>query len=99
MAANKYSELIGSVPAESDKRTVAVLHLNEGICYQFMEKLDKALQCIGNALGIDPTYDKAYFRKVQILLSLGRFEEALTTTPQGVMNAELAALLVRMCLG
>lgn len=72
MAAGKYSELIRNLPEGVQTRSVAVLHLNLGICYQFMGRLQQAIESVERALQTDPAYDKAYFRKVQILVAMGR---------------------------
>ena len=54
-----------------------MVHLNTAICMQFLDRLDDALEKVSSAIKIDPTYEKAYYRRLQILEEQGNFKAAL----------------------
>lgn len=48
-----------------------------GLCYQFVDQPEKALEAFGQALGRNPGYVEALTNRGLVLASLGRSEEAL----------------------
>lgn len=47
---------------------------------------------INRSIVIDPTYEKAYYRKLQILRDAGRLEEAVSSIPIWLKNKEINEL-------
>lgn len=56
MAMNKYLRLISMGGEGFAARDWAIVHLNTAICMQFQDKLDEALEKVGESIRIDPTY-------------------------------------------
>ena len=52
-------------------RDWSVIHLNTAICFQFLNRLSEALQKVNEAIRIDPSYEKAYYRRLVILDEMG----------------------------
>jgi hypothetical protein len=49
MAFNKYARLIEMGSEGFTQREWAVVHLNQGICLQFQEQFEKAIESVANA--------------------------------------------------
>ena len=75
------------------QRQWAIVHLNLAISYQFQDKLEEAIQQVNESIKIDQLYEKAYYRKLQILSELGQYEQAISNTiPIFIMNKEIEEL-------
>ena len=95
MAMNKYLSLIKMGADGFAQREWSVINLNLGIAYQFQSRLEDAIAQIVTAIDIDPHYEKAYYRKIQILYEMGKYELALSSPiPQFIKNQEIDDLLV-----
>lgn len=73
MAMNKLLRLIKMGADGLTRREWAVVHLNLGICLQFQDRLEEALDKVNEAIEIDALYEKPYYRKLQLLEELGLF--------------------------
>lgn len=78
MASNKYLQLIKMGINEFAPRQQAIIYLNCGICFQFMSddnhnNFVEALEFMKNAILIDVTYEKTYYRLVQLLRDNGNY--------------------------
>lgn len=93
---NKYLRLISMGGEGFAARDWAIVHLNTAICMQFQDKLDEALEKVGESIRIDPTYEKAYYRRLQILEEQGNFKAALhdNIVPAFIQNEEIRQLRV-----
>ena len=58
-------------PEGFSNREWSVVHLNTAISLQFQNKMPEALEKVNEAIRIDPTYEKAYYRRLQILDDMG----------------------------
>lgn len=93
MAKNKYERLIQMGSEGFSQREWAVIHLNQAISYQFLEAYDQALQVVNHSsiqssrsLEIDPTYEKAYYRRIQILRDMRQLDTAIASVPSWIHN-------------
>ena len=51
---------------------------------------------VNRAIEIDPTYQKAYYRRIQILREMGRLDVAINSVPNWLNNQEIEELIVEI---
>lgn len=94
MAMNKYLRLIAMGVEGFNAREWSVIHLNTAICYQFQNRMPEALEKVNEAIRIDPTYEKSYYRRLQILDDMGEHDMVFhpNIIPSFIKNSELEKL-------
>lgn len=91
LAIKQYNECLEMIQEKENldfpKREKAIIYLNIGLCYLSLKQEINAENFIDKSIEIDPSYIKAYYRKILSLKSRENYLEALEIC-QKVLNFE-----------
>lgn len=57
---------------------------NRATCFFHLEKYNKCISDCNEAIAMDPSFGKAYYRKADALMTLGRLQEAVDTMNKAI---------------
>ncbi len=74
-----------------DKTEAAKLHSNISATLAELGEYSQAVEAANQVLKLQPSWEKGYLRKIQALISLQQYTEAIETSQQGLQRAQSTA--------
>lgn len=59
-------------------------YTNRATCFFHLEKYNKCVSDCNEAIALDPTFGKAYYRKADALMTMGKIQEAVETMNRAI---------------